>query len=155
VTFSELGLAPEIARAVLEKGYEAPTPIQAGTIPGVLSGKDLIVYNLEFRTRPVELFACQLGGAAFFDAGDAADGFDQFHMRQSAGFGFRVLFPQLDRIVFRGDIGFPLGDRTDPNFSPPGRFAPFTIAVAFEQAFSVPGVGGRVGTTTGAGYLGQ
>jgi len=42
VTFSELGLAPEIARAVLEKGYEAPTPIQAGTIPGVLSGKDLI-----------------------------------------------------------------------------------------------------------------
>ena len=42
MTFSELGLAPEIARAVLEKGYEAPTPIQAGTIPGVLSGKDLI-----------------------------------------------------------------------------------------------------------------
>ena len=117
-------------------------------------GKDLIAYNLEFRTRPVEIFACQLGGAAFLDVGDAANGFDRFRMRQSAGFGIRILFPQLDRIVFRSDIGFPLGDRTNPD-PPPGRFAPFTIAIAFEQAFSVPGVGGRVGTSTGAGYIGQ
>ena len=38
MTFSELGLAPEIARAVLEKGYEAPTPIQERTIPLLLAG---------------------------------------------------------------------------------------------------------------------
>ena len=117
-------------------------------------GKDLLVYNLEFRSRPVEIFACQLGGAAFFDVGDAANGFDKLHMRQSAGFGFRILFPQLDRIVFRGDIGFPLGDRSETDPTQP-KLAPYTIAIAFEQAFSMPGVGGRVGSSTGSGYLGQ
>jgi hypothetical protein len=117
-------------------------------------GKDLVAYNLEFRSRPVEIFSCQLGGAAFFDVGDAADGFDQLRMRKSAGFGFRILFPQLDRIVFRGDIGFPLERSIDPG-PPPFRLAPYTIAVSFEQAFSVPGVGGRIGTATGTGYLGQ
>ena len=40
--FTELGLAPEIARAVREKGYEAPTPIQKKTIPGVIAGRDVI-----------------------------------------------------------------------------------------------------------------
>jgi len=42
VSFSELNLAPEIARAVREQGYEAPTPIQEKAIPGVLAGRDLI-----------------------------------------------------------------------------------------------------------------
>ncbi len=42
MSFTELGLAHEIARAVREKGYEAPTPIQKGTIPGVIAGRDLI-----------------------------------------------------------------------------------------------------------------
>jgi Omp85 superfamily domain len=117
-------------------------------------GKDLIVYNLEFRTRPLELFSCQLGGAAFFDVGHAANGFDQLNMRQSAGLGIRILFPQLDRVVFRGDIGFPLSGRVEPSVSSVP-LAPFTIAIAFEQAFSLPGVGGRVGSATGTGYLGQ
>ncbi len=40
--FNELGLASEITRAVCEKGYRTPTPIQKGTIPGVLAGRDLI-----------------------------------------------------------------------------------------------------------------
>jgi ATP-dependent RNA helicase RhlE len=42
VSFTELNLAPEIARAVTEEGYEAPTPIQQGAIPGILAGRDLI-----------------------------------------------------------------------------------------------------------------
>src|SRR5437867_1898434 len=42
VSFTELGLAPEITRAVREEGYEAPTPIQKGAIPGILAGRDLI-----------------------------------------------------------------------------------------------------------------
>ncbi len=42
MSFIELGLAPELARAVSEEGYEAPTPIQAKAIPGVLAGRDLI-----------------------------------------------------------------------------------------------------------------
>jgi len=37
-----LGLAPEIERAVRDEGYETPTPIQDGAIPGILAGRDLI-----------------------------------------------------------------------------------------------------------------
>ncbi|RRQ24238.1 DEAD/DEAH box helicase [Guyparkeria sp. SCN-R1] len=40
--FSELGLRPELQRAIEERGYTEPTPIQAQAIPAVLSGKDLL-----------------------------------------------------------------------------------------------------------------
>ncbi len=40
--FSEFGLAPEILRAVAEKGYTEPTPIQAQAIPVILEGKDVM-----------------------------------------------------------------------------------------------------------------
>src|SRR5256885_5154895 len=41
MTFEELNLAPAILKAVLEEGYENPTPIQAQAIPAVLAGHDL------------------------------------------------------------------------------------------------------------------
>ena len=40
--FEELNLAPAILKAVLEQGYENPTPIQAQAIPAVLAGHDLL-----------------------------------------------------------------------------------------------------------------
>ena len=40
--FEELNLAPAIIKAVLEQGYETPTPIQAQAIPAVLDGHDLL-----------------------------------------------------------------------------------------------------------------
>ncbi len=40
--FEELNLAPAILKAVLEQGYETPTPIQAQAIPSVLEGHDLL-----------------------------------------------------------------------------------------------------------------
>ena len=40
--FDELGLAPELLRAVSDQGYTTPTPIQAQAIPIVLSGQDLM-----------------------------------------------------------------------------------------------------------------
>lgn len=40
--FSDLGLAEPVLKAVLEKGYERPTPIQAEAIPLLLQGKDVI-----------------------------------------------------------------------------------------------------------------
>lgn len=41
-TFSDLGLTPLLLAAVTEVGYEAPTAIQARTIPALLKGKDVI-----------------------------------------------------------------------------------------------------------------
>ncbi len=40
-SFETFGLCPEILRAVAEKNYTSPTPIQAKAIPIVLDGKDL------------------------------------------------------------------------------------------------------------------
>lgn len=40
--FIELGLAPELVRAVQDQRYETPTPIQAQGIPVALEGRDLI-----------------------------------------------------------------------------------------------------------------
>ena len=40
--FSELGLRPELVRAVTGAGYETPTSIQERAIPVVLEGRDLI-----------------------------------------------------------------------------------------------------------------
>jgi ATP-dependent RNA helicase RhlE len=42
MSFSSLGLSAEILRAVSERGYTEPTPIQAQAIPVVLSGRDLM-----------------------------------------------------------------------------------------------------------------
>lgn len=40
--FDELGLSDEILRAIENLGYTAPTPVQAGSIPVVLEGRDLL-----------------------------------------------------------------------------------------------------------------
>jgi ATP-dependent RNA helicase RhlE len=42
MSFSNLGLSNEIIRAVTERGYTKPTPIQMQAIPAVLSGSDLL-----------------------------------------------------------------------------------------------------------------
>jgi len=41
-SFADLGLAPEILKALNEAGYVTPTPIQAQAIPHVLAGEDLM-----------------------------------------------------------------------------------------------------------------
>ncbi len=40
--FSDLGLMPDLLRAIVEKGYQAPTPIQRESIPAVLAGRDVL-----------------------------------------------------------------------------------------------------------------
>ncbi len=42
MSFLSLGLRPELVRAVSEKGYAAPTPIQTQAIPPILEGRDLM-----------------------------------------------------------------------------------------------------------------
>ncbi|HEX8961499.1 MAG TPA: DEAD/DEAH box helicase, partial [Rhodocyclaceae bacterium] len=42
MSFQDLGLMPELLRAVADSGYTEPTPIQAQAIPVVLAGKDMM-----------------------------------------------------------------------------------------------------------------
>jgi ATP-dependent RNA helicase RhlE len=42
MTFEQLGLSEALLRAVEEKGYTEPSPIQAEAIPAVLSGRDVM-----------------------------------------------------------------------------------------------------------------
>jgi superfamily II DNA/RNA helicase len=41
MSFAALGLSAPILRALVELGYEAPTPVQVAAIPAVLQGRDL------------------------------------------------------------------------------------------------------------------
>lgn len=79
-----------------------------GYAAGLFSGANLAVANLEFRSRPLEIFAVQLGGVAFADSGDAFDDFARLRLKSSTGVGLRVVFPQLQRYVLRIDLGVPL-----------------------------------------------
>lgn len=40
--FTALGLVPELTRALAERGYTEPTPIQARVIPEILAGRDIL-----------------------------------------------------------------------------------------------------------------
>src|ERR1700723_3064193 len=42
MNFSDLGLSPEVLRAVADAGYTTPTPIQEQAIPYVLMGRDVL-----------------------------------------------------------------------------------------------------------------
>jgi ATP-dependent RNA helicase DeaD len=41
-TFDDLGLSAAVLEAIKEVGYEAPSPIQAATIPVLLAGHDML-----------------------------------------------------------------------------------------------------------------
>src|SRR5512136_2131380 len=44
-SFAALALSPETLRSLEEKGYTAPTAVQAETIPLAMAGKDLVVQS--------------------------------------------------------------------------------------------------------------
>jgi hypothetical protein len=99
-------------------------------------GKNSVVYNVEYRTRALEIWSCQLGAVAFYDVGDAFDEPSRMQLKHSVGAGLRVLFPQLDRVVMRFDWGVPL----DPEFAANKKSLPGDFVVTFRQAFAMPGV---------------
>lgn len=107
------------------RGYRARPEISND-----LFGNGMVAHNLEFRTRPIQIFSTLLGAAIFHDIGDAFYDLSEIRLKQSAGFGIRFLAPQLDREVLRIDLGFPL-----PPVSAEGEF---TVNAAFGQAFDVP-----------------
>jgi ATP-dependent RNA helicase RhlE len=42
MSFSDLGLAPELLKAIADQGYTEPTPVQAKAIPPILLGQDVM-----------------------------------------------------------------------------------------------------------------
>lgn len=97
---------------------------------GSFRGPTVAAANAEFRTTSVDIFSMQVGVDAFYDAGGAADDVPELTFVHSAGLGLRILFPQLDRTVFRIDWGFPLS----PGYST----IPGALFVTFGQAFAMP-----------------
>lgn len=96
-------------------------------------GRNTFNMNLEWRTRPVEIFSVMVGGAFFYDVGKAFNNdFDQISPAQSVGAGFRIVLPQIDRAVLRGDFGFPVG----MGDLPPD-VAPMSFFFSFGQAFKI------------------
>lgn len=95
-------------------------------------GTNLAVANAEFRTDSVDILSAQVGLAAFYDVGDAADELSEIRLAQGAGAGLRFLFPQAERTVMRLDWGFPFNA---PKGAPPW---PGAFYFTFGQAFSMP-----------------
>ena len=62
MTFSDLGLAPALLRAIEATGYTTPTPVQAQAVPEALAGRDLLVTLLSGAPSflPGEPFAARL-----------------------------------------------------------------------------------------------
>jgi hypothetical protein len=101
-----------------------------GYPPEEFLGKDMVASNVEFRSRSIEILSAHCGVAAFYDAGDAFDGFDNLELKHGIGLGLRIVFTQANRAVFRADWGFPLsaGYATFPG----------AVFVTFAQAFGMP-----------------
>lgn len=101
-----------------------------GQPSGALLGENLIAVNTELRSRPLNILASQVGGVLFFDVADAEDGWPP-KPKSSAGFGLRLVLPQLDRNVIRFDVGFPIQKAPGANV--------VGFYLALDQAFSARG----------------
>jgi hypothetical protein len=97
---------------------------------GSFLGRHAVALNAELRSRPWQVLgALQVAGVLFHDLGDAFDAWRDLRLRGSAGGGLRFLFPQLDRFVFRVDVGVPLA------WNRPAGVAPVGVFATFGQAF--------------------
>lgn len=105
-----------------------------GYLSGSLLGRNVVSANLEFRSRGFQVSTIQLGGAVFYDVGDAFDDTRSFRPKQGVGAGLRIGFPQLDRTVMRIDLGFPLTATRTPQSWLDG------LVFTFDQAFDMPSV---------------
>lgn len=101
-----------------------------GYVINEFTGQLRVRGNFELRTAPVKIWFTRFGAAAFYDAGHAADSFDELSLKHDVGVGIRTLTPQLQPFVFRFDYAVPLadGNRTGAGF--PGKFTA-TIRQAF------------------------
>lgn len=108
-----------------------------GYAPNAFYGKNIAAMNVEYRTHGVDVLSAQVGLAAFYDLAGVADDIGALEMRQAAGAGLRVVFPQAERTALRLDWGVPLS-RDIPQL-------PGAVYFTFGQAFPVPSASGGGG----------
>ena len=112
-----------VGRLVLSARWDArrrdtnKTPVSLGGDSGLRGhasgaiseiGGNLALANLELRTLPLDLDSVQLGAVAFYDVGTVYLHLAEADLRHDVGLGLRVVFPQIEPLVFRFDFGVPL-----------------------------------------------
>lgn len=83
-----------------------------------LSGKNLLLGNFEYRTRPFELRTMFVGMVLFYDVGSAFT--SKVELTHTIGIGLRILVPQWNFVPVRIDLGFVIGNNGN---SPVDRFS--------------------------------
>ncbi len=78
-----------------------------GTPPEQLMGRNLVLANVEYRLKPIEVLASWLGIVLFYDVGSAFDLSPV--LTHTTGVGLRLMLPQLNRDVIRLDVGLVIG----------------------------------------------
>jgi hypothetical protein len=113
-----------------------------GLAPEALQGTRVLLLNLEYRTRPVEIATLHVGGVFFWDGGSAWGGANSplpQPLVQTVGLGLRALFPQFDVEPVRIDFGFVLNapsppplERLSASFGQITRYRPSLFDTPFE-----------------------
>ncbi len=119
--FTSLNLRPELMQAITELGYSAPTPIQAGMIPLMLTGVDVIgqaqtgtgktaafalpiLHNFESSRLPQALVLAPTRELALQVADAMHDYGKHLHMRVLAVYGGQPYAPQINNLRRGVDI---------------------------------------------------
>jgi hypothetical protein len=83
-----------------------------GTPSGAYVGRNMVLGNFEYRTRPFNITTLLAGLVLFYDVGSAwTDGGPE--LTHTVGIGLRILIPQLNTQVIRLDLGFVLNGDAD------------------------------------------
>jgi hypothetical protein len=86
-----------------------------GLLAEELSGSQLLLWNVEFRTVPVNLLTLHAGLVLFWDAGAAFDDKSRFPpLVHTVGIGLRTMFPQFDKEPVRIDFGYVISGADNP-----------------------------------------
>ncbi len=102
-----------------------------------LRGDSGFAASVEARSSSVNVWSARVGVVAFYDVGGAGRQVADIKLKQSVGAGVRILFPQVNRQVFRVDWAAPLSAVDSLHQARP---LPGAIYFTFGQAFDMPKV---------------
>ena len=86
--------------------------------------------HFEYRSPPLRWSFIHLGVVVFYEGGSVYRQLSDYDWKHSVGGGLRLLFPQLNRSVFRFDIAKPLSPYPNGSEAPP-----FVLSLGSSQGF--------------------